>query len=217
MSIINFFSNQLSFNSNKLYEFYATTNPNKAKDIKKQQEAQQERRDYNRLTNVTYDLVKQAEAKAKLDVVAKDVEALRRNPNGDPRRNAKKIEQLINKIGYYTEQYIKAGGGRKDLIPEGEPGYKPLEIDPEKTYAADVTSVKLNAMTTFFVGDDFGKLAQKLSQDLDSVLKTQETRANLRQDQRSLTAIKDARDVMARLKDEFSKIRGLKIAVDITV
>ena len=112
-------------------------------------------------------------------------------------------------------QYIQAGGGRPDLIPEGEAGHTAIEL--EGGYADDVTEVKAKPMERFTIDNPFGRLANSMYLDMRKVLNIQETRASLKRDNSATEAIKNARSVLGMLSDEFATIRSQRVTVDLTV
>lgn len=214
LTSLTYFSNKLPAN-NLLYDFYKTRNPQKAREIKRQQTAMQERMEQVRFLNVTYDAGKQGEALNKLKALEDDVSRLKRSTSINPRRVAKEIDRLANKIGYLMNQYIQAGGGRPDLIPEGEAGHTAIEL--EGGYADDVTEVKAKPMERFTIDNPFGRLANSMYLDMRKVLNIQETRASLKRDNSATEAIKNARSVLGMLSDEFATIRSQRVTVDLTV
>lgn len=205
---LSLFNTGYSFNT-KLYDFYSQRNPQKAAQLKKQQEAVVKTINESRYTSVTYDPVKQQAAADKITALQTQVNTLARSSGLDARATANKVATLTKNIAATMVEYVRAGGGRPDLIPPEDGG---VPINPDEPNA------RPKPLSTFFVGDEVGKKIKKMIADLDSVIKRTDLRAQLRDDTKSFESINIAKGLLGQIKEEFTIMRNIRIdAVDIEV
>ncbi len=201
------------YNTNdKLYNFYLQVNPQKAKAIKKQQEATQKVVNEARYTAEAYNAEKYQAAKDKIASLQTQVTQLMRSASPNGAEVSKKISAITKDLANAMVEYVRAGGGRKDLLPPELGGGRPL-------YDPDDPNARPKAYTGFFITDPVGKQIKKMTEDLESLAKRVELRGQLRNDAKVTEPLAEAKDFLAQLKNEFSVLRSMRVTpiIDIEV